>query len=267
MLAPERFAAWLCGNRQIDKYGHEFRYHPRSDSHSKALCSFIVDDLLDTCSTMQKHAAEGQIAYGINLRATWGTSGGKALDLAIGTPVAPTLVLPPGERIAKVKALSKVLLSCECKAVMTEHSKSKPRLFDELSSSHEIVHRGDQNTIAAGIAVVNIADRYVSPTLNLRTGPLDWTDHGQPHAAATVIEKLGTLPLRESNSGVGFEAFTSFVVNCDNQGPAAAWDNAPAPQPGDHDHYLTFLQRICRFYTERFSVLPEDGEARAIAEK
>jgi hypothetical protein len=46
---------------------------------------------------------------------------------------------------------------------MTEHGKSQPRVYDELSSSHEIVHQGRQDAIAAGITVVNVAPRFISP--------------------------------------------------------------------------------------------------------
>jgi len=35
----------------------------------------------------------------------------------------------------------------------------------------------------------------------------------------------------------------------------AGHDGVPAPQPGDVDHYRTFLDRICHFYGERFSDL------------
>jgi hypothetical protein len=32
---------------------------------------------------------------------------------------------------------------------------------------------------------------------------------------------------------------------------------APAPQPGDADHYDTFLTRLCRIYTERYGNLDD----------
>ena len=101
----------------------------------------------------------------------------KALDLAVGIPDKLELPLAPSKihRVKNTKgqsggvffavqnALSRLLIACEAKAVMTEHSKSQPRLFDELSSSHEIVHQGDQDTIATGIVMVNIAPTFVSP--------------------------------------------------------------------------------------------------------
>jgi hypothetical protein len=75
-----------------------------------------------------------------------------------------------------------VLLSCESKAVMTEHGKTKPRIYDELDSSHEIVHQGDPDAIAAGITVVNIARTYVSPTRQKGGDPII-TKHRQPDVA------------------------------------------------------------------------------------
>jgi hypothetical protein len=38
-----------------------------------------------------------------------------------------------------------------------------------------------------------------------------------------------------------------------DQGTVKLHTDDPAPQPGDRDHYVTFLERICRFYDERFA--------------
>jgi hypothetical protein len=150
---------------------------------------------------------------------------------------------------------------------MTEHIKAIPRLFDELSSSHEIVHRGAPDAIAAGITVVNIADSFVSPTRQHQADHLTWTPHRQPDVTAAVVAKLRTLPIRGRVGAVGFDAYATIVVSCTNQGPATLHTAAPAPQPGDPDHYLTFLERVCRVYTERFSVLPEHHDTVPLAEE
>jgi len=62
--------------------------------------------------------------------------------LAIGVPARPPA--PPEAKvpIARQRDLAEVLLACEFKAVMKEHQKAKPRVFDELNSSHRIVHDG-----------------------------------------------------------------------------------------------------------------------------
>jgi hypothetical protein len=149
-------------------------------------------------------------------------------------------------------ALSRLLIGCEAKAVMTEHGKSQPRLFDELSSSHEILHQGDQETIAAGIVMVNIASTFVSPLRQKSADRLHISHHQQPLVASRMVEHLRGLRIRDNVGEVGFDAFCTFVVDCDNQTGCSLFTDSPAPQPGDPDHYDTFIDRITRFYEERF---------------
>jgi hypothetical protein len=136
---------------------------------------------------------------------------------------------------------------------MTEHGKSQPRIFDELGSSHEIVHQGDVQAIAAGMTVVNIAPTFVSPLRNQSADtPMEVSQHKQPHVAERMVQHLRGLKIRDGVSDVGFDAYCTIVVDCDNQTYARLWTAAPAPQPGDRDHYETFLLRMVKFYEERF---------------
>lgn len=134
---------------------------------------------------------------------------------------------------------------------MTEHGKSQPRVFDELGSSHEIVHQGDRQAIAAGITVVNIAGTFVSP-LRQKSKKLYVSKHKQPHAAERMVNHLRGLPIRKSTDETGFDAYATIVVDCDNQGPAMLWTKPPAPQPGDPDHYDSFIEMIAKVYVARF---------------
>ncbi len=69
MLAPERFVHWLSTHEPVEeRTGQHYRYHPRSDAHSKALCKFLLYDLLDSCPLLEEHLARGLLAYGINVR-------------------------------------------------------------------------------------------------------------------------------------------------------------------------------------------------------
>ena len=253
MPAPQEFVAWLGGHRHVDKaLGHTYLYHPRSDAHSIALCQMVVDDLLTACAPFREQAARGEVAYGINLPFVFHATGKtKTLDLAIGTPAADQLVLPT-QPITRADRLDELRIAIEAKSVMTEHKKSQPRVYDELSSSHEIVHQGSQKTIAAGIVVINIADRFVSPLRQRLPTNLHWSQHRQPDVTASMIRHLRGLPIRERVGLVGFEAFAQVVVESDNQQSATLWTDPPAPQPGDRDHYNTFLARLSAFYTERF---------------
>ena len=239
MLAPERFALWLSSNHHKDKLGYTYNYHPRSDMHSKALAEFVWADLVKTSPVLKRDFETGRVAYRVNYKYTWPKSHKpKTIDLAIVKPS---------------ESGDEVLVSCELKAVMTEHLKSQPRVFDELSSSHEIVHAGDPDALALGVTTVNIASTFASPLRQRQShpAPLNVTTHRQPHAAESMINHLRGLPQRDGTSGVGFDAYCTFVVSCDNRGTAVLWTDPPAPQPGDKDHYDAFIDRIARAYAER----------------
>jgi hypothetical protein len=251
MRAPEGFASWLTAHEHKDPiHGWVYRYHSRSDAHSIALCGLVLEDLLRSCPALTDNALADKVVYGINAKHTFPNGKKKTLDLAIGTTKAikqPTRfadMIYPGE-------IDRVQISCEAKTVMTEHGKSQPRVFDELGSSHEIVHQGDREAIAAGVTVVNIAKTFVSP-LRQKNAELHVSKHKQPHAAERMVNHLRGLPIRDAMDGVGFDAYATIVVDCDNQGPAFLWTEPPAPQPGDRDHYDTFIARISDAYASRF---------------
>jgi hypothetical protein len=272
-VAPTRFAAWMAVHEHRDaKLGFVYRYHPRSDAHSKELCRLVLEDLIAACPSLRAHAEAGQVVYGINCLYTFPVSGKtKTLDFVVAKgrpeagaeriagvigPAAELGTAKVGNRKVKQFAIERVLLSCESKAAMTEHVKSKPRLFDELSSSHEIVHQGDPDAIAAGITVVNIAKTFVSPTRQ-KGDSLIVTAHRQPDVTRQMVEHLRGLPIRTGRYAAGFDAYATIVVDCDNQKVASLWTAPPAPQPGDRDHYDTFLTALSRAYEERFA---EEGD-------
>lgn len=256
MLAPEKFAEWMSAYRHVDRrFGHVYRYHSRSDAHSVALCTFILEDLVAACAAIRARTATGELVYGTNVRFTWPSGKSKTLDLAIGPADQPSTAPTPPENIRKAIPTD-VLIACEAKTVMTEHGKSQPRVYDELSSSHEIVHQGRPDAIAAGVTVINIAETFVSPLRQSANTPLVVTHHRQPAAAANMIHHLRGLPIRDTVGSVGFDAYATIVIESDNLTDARLWTAPPAPQPGDRDHYETFLDRICRFFTERLGSVP-----------
>ena len=69
-----------------------------------------------------------------------------------------------------------------------------------------------------------------------------------------MIEHLRGLPIRQQIGDVGFDAYCSLVVECDNQSDCTLWTAPPAPQSGDKDHYDTFIDRIARFYTTKLEL-------------
>ncbi|MBI4679137.1 MAG: hypothetical protein HY748_16295 [Elusimicrobia bacterium] len=253
MNALERFAEWLANHRHRDpKYGHVYKYHSRSDAHSIALCTLVAEDILSICPSLREQASAGRIAFGINIGHIWPNGKKKTIDLAIGRPQQLDPEGSPIKGFPKAAELSEVFISCEAKTVMTEHKKSQPRIFDELGSSHEIVHQGRPDAIAVGITMVNIADRFASPLRQKSRKNIFFLDHRQPDVAASMIQHLQGLPIRDAVGQAGFDAYCTFVVNTDNIGGVSLWTASPAPQPGEKDHYQTAIGRVTRFYSERF---------------
>lgn len=247
------FVNWLASNSQLSKTdGRRYNYLPRSSSHSLALCGFVLQDLVLRSEVIHEKAKQGRIAFGLNVDHTWPNGKSKNLDLAIGIPEPVGLPLTP-HGISQAEGFSRVLISCEAKNCMTEHGKSQPRLFDELSSSHEIVHQGDQQCIAAGIAVINIAPTFVSPLRQRMGTDLVITKHNQPAVTGSMIAHLRGLPIRNDVGQVGFDAFTQAVVSCNNQDGAELQTELPAPQPGEPDHFDTFMNRISLAFEQRFA--------------
>ena len=56
-----------------------------------------------------------------------------------------------------------VHVALEAKACMTEHMKARPRLYDELNSSHATIHGNTDKAIAVGFVMVNMAATSEAP--------------------------------------------------------------------------------------------------------
>lgn len=254
-----------------------WQYHPRSDHHSKVACWGILFDLLLNCRLLRDHIRDGRIVFGINHEMRDFRSGRKKdLDLVLATPgSAPPkkahlfdqlvkrwgIQLDPLERNALAElppffegAVGSVHLALEAKACMTEHGKARPRLFDELNSSHDAVHGAAEVAIAAGYVVINRADQFISPMLNKSwKRPTRITPHRQPLVTRAVIDKVLEIPRRTRTGVSGFDALAISVVDCRNDGsPVRIVEEAPAPAPGDPVHYDSMIARVIQLYESRF---------------
>ena len=139
----------------------------------------------------------GKIVFGINetLR-DWSTNREKNLDLVLARPADSPwnrnreqytfeqlakrwhVVLTDDQRevlesLPRVEEgeIGALLMALEAKATMTAHVRALPRLFDELTSSHATVHGASNNALSVGLAMVNLADEFVSSDLNKKLGP------------------------------------------------------------------------------------------------
>jgi hypothetical protein len=264
--------------------GQAWSYDSRSDHHSKVACWGIVFDLLRNSELIRHHVADGKIVFGINHPfRDFRTNKPKKLDLVVCRPALEqwrrarkphTLtVLAENYGIALTKAeaadlaslpefkedlVGNVLAALEAKACMTEHVKAQPRLYDELNSSHRIVHGENDQAIAAGFVMVNIAERFISSDRNSGREPRDfeWNEHQQPRSVQVTMDTMDHLPRRMRPGEDGYDALGVVVVHCLNDGSRVRIHRAaPAPQPGEVYHYGNFIARLRGFYESRFGHL------------
>lgn len=264
------------------KHASVWQYHPRSDHHSKIACWGLLLDLLIDCPLLRRHAEAELVGFGLNHEMRdFRTSRKKNLDLVVcrprsepaqaarkrrtfaergreigavlGSQAAAALGSLPTLREFPVGA---VHLAVEAKACMTAFAKARPRLYDELNSSHLAIHGNSEHTIAAGLVLVNIAGEFVSPTSNdfdLSKHPTKVSSHNQPRDAASVIEKIAEVPRRSSEGEGGFDALAITVIDCRNDGtPVRLIETAPAPRRGEVHHYEWSVHRLSQLYEQKF---------------
>src|SRR5207247_1591724 len=127
-------------------------------------------------------------------------------------------------------------------------------LFDELNSSQTTVHGAADHAVAVGLAVVNIAEEFISPGRQSQGQPVIVNRHNQPIATASLINKLRELPRRSSPGESGFDALGILVLSLKNDGsPVTVHEEPPAPQPGDPDTYAAMILRAASLYDYRFA--------------
>ena len=162
MDAPQDFCDWLSSHEHPDPvYGWLYRYHPRSDAHSirygKLVPAIWLKRVIRFGNTRWR--TRSSTTSMPNISSPTGRKDARSCDRDAEGRFGRR---PVGRRFVPARS-TEFSIACEAKTCMTEHSKSQPRIFDELGSSHEIVHQGDRQAIAAGITVVNIAATFISP--------------------------------------------------------------------------------------------------------
>lgn len=270
------------------RHGNSWQYHSRSDRHSKIACWGVVFDLMRHCKLLREHAESGRVGVGINhemrdfrnqkkknldlvicLGAPQAVRGGSKAGRAHATDFASLasvydIELLPAEQASLIalprlalSGVSSVLVATEAKAAMTAHQKARPRLHDELTSSHQTVHGDSNDAIAAGIVMINSATSFISSDSNdwdLRTTPARITKH-KPDVATLVLEGLSKLQYRSKTGDDGFDALGVLVVDCKNDGSPITRVTAspPAPDPASDFDYARFIRRLAQLYATRFA--------------
>lgn len=261
------------------QYGNAWQYHPRSDRHSKIACWALMFDLLRSCESLRDHVASGRVAVGINHQMTdFARNRTKNLDLVLARGsrrpgsgrtfanlVVPYAIRLEADELAELAKLpdaplaepATVLMALEAKACMTEFGKARPGLYDELNSSHATIHGDTDGAIAAGFALLNTAESFVSPLRNpwhIGDQEARVSVHKQPGSAISVAEKLTELPRRSRPGDEGFDAFAILAVDCKNDGsPVTLSPKASGSiYPQIYDYAAT-VDRLAHLYATRFS--------------
>lgn len=279
MDGPEILARSMSTPSVTDKSGNRWQYHSRSDQHSKVACWALLFDLLQHCPLLTQHIAAGKVGFGINHEMRdFRNNRSKYLDLVLCTPGTSTgtdamtfedlaqtysVDLTQNQRalLAQLPELRRVPVgsvhvALEAKAAMTEHIKALPRLFDELNSSHLAIHGSADFAIAAGFAIVNHAEYFISPDRNkvdLTRYPAFVTKHTQPKATERTIKKIEEIPRRAHGGTEGFDALGIVVLTVKNDSsPVTIVNDPPAPAPADVWHYDQMIRRIASLYANKF---------------
>lgn len=260
-----------------------WQYHSRSDRHSRIACWGVLFDLLQTSSLLRAHVADGKVFFGVNhTMVDFVHNKEKKLDLVLCRPDAsaaarggrPLTLQHLADRwqikltplqLSMLEALpvisqapvGAVLAALEAKATMTEHGKAGPRLYDEMNSSHQIVHASSNRALSIGFFMVNASGTFISPDRNKnlpRYAPRSVTIHTQPAAAERSIEVVKGLPRRSGTSGTGYDGLTIVVIDMPNDGttPVRLITGPPAPPHGDIFNYDTMLTRVANEYDAAF---------------
>lgn len=141
---------------------------------------------------------------------------------------------------------------------MTAHQRAPPRFYEELNASHLAVRGASDQTIAAGFAMINMSETYLSPDLNKKNRASDpeWSRHTQPKDAQIAVDKVRQLPKRSKPGETGYDVLTIVVIDAVNDGrPVELITRSPAPQPGDIYEYASMIERLGHIYATRFKDL------------
>ncbi len=246
-----------------------WQYHSRGARHSLTSCWGVLFDLLAHSSLLRQHVIDNKVVFGLDHKMQdFQASRSKNLDLVIARPHESgwtkkrqprrfselpakfdmELTAAQGARLDDLPdpiegEVGAVHLALESKACMTAFTKSYPRLYDELNSSHAVIHGASNRALAVGLAIINTADEFVSPVGERNR-------HNQPKDALGAIEKVEQLPRRSGDEGVGYDGLGIILVDLVNdESPVTIPDEPEVPANYAYDRMIL---RIANEYDVRF---------------
>lgn len=247
----EQIVEYLRQEREW-KYPKNVPYHPRSDAHGGAQCRYFVDDLLYESDALREAANMGEVVYQEDYEVgegglSWNT------DLVMGPPEEDVqLSLEEGRSMSRADP-EEIWLAVDAKSIMTEHQKARRNRVRDINSFADIMHHHHERAITAGILLINLAERFDSPTRD----PDDITDH--PNVERIVDEILDMFRAIDRSGGEvsnNLDGAGCVVIDhtnlVDDDQKTRLVTEPPAPQPGDEVHYQTFVGIIRELVEARF---------------
>lgn len=246
-----------------------WQYHSRGGRHSITACWGVMLDLVANSGLLRQHIEQEKVVFGLDHEMhDYAANRSKNLDLVIARPhdsgwtkkrqprrfsELPDLaemVLTDQQRqlLSSLPdpiegAVGAVHLAVEAKACMTAFTKSYPRLYDELNSSHAVIHGASNRALAVGLAIINTASEFVSPVGKRNR-------HNQPQDALGAIAKVEQLPRRSGDEGVGYDGLGIVTIDLVNDGsPVTLSDQPPVPVNYEYDRMIV---RLSNEYDVRF---------------
>lgn len=226
-------------------------------------------DLLVNSSLLRQHAEDGKVVFGLDHKMhDYAANRAKNLDLVVARPhdagwttkrqprrfselpqlFDVELTGPQRSKLASLPdpiegAVGAVHLALEAKACMTAFTKSYPRLYDELNSSHAVIHGASNRALAVGLVIINVAEEFVSPVGQRNR-------HKQPRDALGAIAKVEQLPRRSGDEGVGYDGLGIVLVDLVNDGSGVTL--ARSPKVPVNYEYERMILRVANEYDVRF---------------
>ncbi|PSQ06697.1 hypothetical protein BRC92_00575 [Halobacteriales archaeon QS_4_69_31] len=247
----ERIVEYLQQEREW-KYPKNVPYHPRSDAHGGAQCRYFLDDLLYESDLLREAAESGDVVFQEDYEVgegglSWNT------DLVMGPPEGEVQLPLGGERRIAQSDPDELWLALDAKSIMTEHQKARRNRVRDINSFADIMHHHHERAIAGGVLLINLAERFDSPTRD----PDDITDH--PNVERIVDEILDMFRAIDRSGGDvsnNLDGAACVVVRhtnlLDDDHQTKLVTDPPAPQPGDEVHYQTFVGIMRDLLESRF---------------
>ncbi|WP_254767781.1 hypothetical protein [Salinilacihabitans rarus] len=249
-FGDERIVEWLNQPREWN-YPKDAPYHPRSDKHGGAQCRYFVDDLIHESKAIEAAAQNGEIVYAEDYDVGDPRGLGWNVDLVLGPPAGD--VQPPlGGGMAK-DTPGEVWLACDAKSIVTEHQKARRNRQRDINSFADIMHTHHEQALTCGILLLNIAERFDSPTRD----PDDITEHANiERIIEEIVDLFDSIDRSEGEISANLDGAGLIVVDHTNLpediGETELVTREPAPQPGERVHYRTFVQEMADHFETRF---------------